>query len=427
MPRSRAITLSALLLVAACGDEPAAPLPVSSLEVVQGPPASVTPGADTVTIIVRATDAAGRGRPGEAVAWGVRAGGGHLEPLAERTGPDGLVAARWVIGPFLGDQRIAVSLPTEAGLELAAEATAFTADVVDAGYGYACALRTGETWCFGAETGGYAGNDADEGERPVRRFPGIRATELAVGNVTACVLDEAGVAWCRGVGFGRLGFGRVGQRIEGLPPLRRLSSGDDLYCGLSRIDATAWCWGLYQQVTQLSSTISFIDAAAGGGFTTPFACGLATDGETWCWRGETLAPEPAVPSAVSITGGGGLVCVRNVATDAYCWGLPRVQGVGATPTRIAEAVTDVHPGQGRILVASAGQYRIIGGGESESAERFARLRPRSFSADYDFCAIVASGAVYCTPRAAGRGRVTVREPSEPGFWVAVAVPVPAEN
>lgn len=407
MLRSRALALAALVLVGACGDDPADPLGASSLEVVQGPPSSVVPLRDTTTIIVRAVDAEGRAVPGTPVLWSVTEGGGSVQPVDERTGSDGLAAARWVPGELPGPQAVQAALAGEASLVLRTEAEAYRADAVEAGFDFACALRNGETWCLGHIGSSFGAPQQPQfTAAPLRFFPTVTATELAVSYGGACVTNAAGEVYCRGQGssYGR-GSDLGGRRIEGLPPLERIHGKVYLFCGIARADRTAWCWtdaGAQIAVRQASPTLEFLEVTTGGQFGR-VACGIATDERPYCWEFQ------GTPTPVDLPGGGardiavgeGFACATDPTAAVYCWvppgDFPEGGGLGATPTLVTRGAPRISAGFDGLFVDAAGTYSAFFRAQEQAGlDLLTRLRAVSVSANRASCALSAGGEVYCS-------------------------------
>ncbi|HET8625160.1 MAG TPA: Ig-like domain-containing protein, partial [Gemmatimonadales bacterium] len=57
-------------------------------------------------LVIRVTDAAGRGLGGVTVAWIVTDGGGSVKPVITTTGGDGQASTRWTLGTSAGRNRV---------------------------------------------------------------------------------------------------------------------------------------------------------------------------------------------------------------------------------------------------------------------------------------------------------------------------------
>jgi hypothetical protein len=91
-----------------------------------GPPAALAPASDTVRpgfanvtladpLVVRVTDADGKGVPGTAVAWSVASGSGTLASRQTLTDEGGRARNQWTLGVRAGDQHATAFVVTTAG------------------------------------------------------------------------------------------------------------------------------------------------------------------------------------------------------------------------------------------------------------------------------------------------------------------------
>ncbi|HEU4566279.1 MAG TPA: Ig-like domain-containing protein [Gemmatimonadaceae bacterium] len=122
--RSAAISLIApLVLLAACGDDGSSPeptIPPGALEIVSGDNQQGTVGAELAQpIAVRVLDADGKPMRGRVVSFFITAGGGSTASESRTTGDDGVVRARWTLGPTAGaPQTVRAETPGAAGQPL---------------------------------------------------------------------------------------------------------------------------------------------------------------------------------------------------------------------------------------------------------------------------------------------------------------------
>ncbi|HXF47577.1 MAG TPA: hypothetical protein VNK91_15810 [Burkholderiaceae bacterium] len=215
----------------------------------------------------------------------------------------------------------------------------------------ACGIAGGNAlYCWGT---GYYGQSGIGGygqtaATPYRVGPAQSFTAVAVGEIHACALDNAGLAHCWGSNY----YGQVGDgtRVDRGVPTVTLGgrSYTQIVAGLAHtcaLDAAgvAYCWGAGGQIGRASSTSAdrsvptavdgaqrFVQIAAGGWHT----CGIDTGGALWCWGDNTyaqfgdgggaasLSPRAiaGMPPFVQITAGGAHTCGRTAAGAVHCWG-----------------------------------------------------------------------------------------------------------
>ena len=129
---------------------------------------------------------------------------------------------------------------------MSGEVTALTAGVM-----FTCAVRSGQSWCWGRNAAGQLG-DGTRDERAVSvAVVGLSAACGITAGGSTCAL--AGVAYCWGANtFGRLGDGTDTSRtlpvaVIGLPPgVAALSAGAEHACALTQGGAL-FCWGANSQ------------------------------------------------------------------------------------------------------------------------------------------------------------------------------------
>jgi hypothetical protein len=173
---------------------------------------------------------------------------------------------------------------------------------ITAGFQYTCGLtETGEAWCWGDNRLGQLGNAsvAQFTAVPVPVSTQLRFDDIEGGLGMTCGVS-GGEVWCWGTEFGG-GFVQVGipTRVPVQAPLAAVAPGTSASCVLAETGA-AYCWGAngytWGQLgtgSLMSSTspvevaggISFakIDAARANHIFAGHVCGLAFDGEAWCW------------------------------------------------------------------------------------------------------------------------------------------------
>lgn len=131
MPRTRIqplLALAGVLTLSACGGgnlvlpgDAAAP---SDLVMVAGDGQSARTGSELpVSLVVRVVDDQGNPVPATTVTWSVAAGGGTIAPTATATDEQGLVSARWTLGPTPGPNSADAAVPGVDAVTFSANAT----------------------------------------------------------------------------------------------------------------------------------------------------------------------------------------------------------------------------------------------------------------------------------------------------------------
>jgi alpha-tubulin suppressor-like RCC1 family protein len=179
--------------------------------------------------------------------------------------------------------------------------------------------------------------------------PQATFASIAPGGSHTCALNAAGLAFCWGDNlYGQLGNG---SQTHALKPtavslgiaFASISSGDNHTCGVALSPkGAAYCWGQNSAgqlgdgsktdrytPTLVSGGINFFSVSAGNGFT----CGLAVDGNAYCWGPssaelgtgsyqQTSVPVRVASSVPFASIGTGLQHACGLGTDglAYCWG-----------------------------------------------------------------------------------------------------------
>jgi alpha-tubulin suppressor-like RCC1 family protein len=214
----------------------------------------------------------------------------------------------------------------------------------------------------------------------------------------SCGLTDAGAAYCWGsnssgaLGTAEVSESRVPVPVAGGVRFRSIAPGSRHVCGVA-VDGTVHCWGLWQ-LSEIGSPLQVLgtprtvptgrtlsDLTSGSWNT----CGLAEDGAALCWSGHPyhhaeygMAGVPqAVSGGVSFTsisagnhGGESFWCGLAGNGDAYCWGSNFYGTLG---------IGTFGPGTNR-----AEPTPVLGG-----------LRFQKLATGYIACGILESGAVYC--------------------------------
>lgn len=206
-------------------------------------------------------------------------------------------------------------------------------------------------WAWGANSVGQIGDGTFVNRSSPVEVAATSFTSVATGQISACGLTAAGVAYCWGDdSYGQLGNGSTGSTSQPEPvsmpvgiSFTQITVGISHACGLSS-DGSAYCWGgnAYGQIgdgttataytPQLITGYTFVSLTAGGQHT----CGLTSGGAGYCWGenvfgqlgiGNTIlqtAPHavtmPSATSFASMTAGSLATCALSTSGSAYCWG-----------------------------------------------------------------------------------------------------------
>ena len=199
---------------------------------------------------------------------------------------------------------------------------------------------------------------------PACGVPGL-VTDVALGLMHACSLENDGTIWCSGVNdHGELGNGAFTpmtatptEVVDALGPITdalSISAGKYHTCAVrARDGGSVWCWGQNPagqlgNASQLDSSIAVEVLATAGGVLTGaaevtlgdrYSCARTTAGQAWCWGegaryqlgdGTTFARATASPvlsstleplaGIVQLASGRSEVCALDGAGTVWCWG-----------------------------------------------------------------------------------------------------------
>ena len=197
-------------------------------------------------------------------------------------------------------------------------------------------------------------------------------TNVAVGDMHACLLDVSGQAVCWGKGLeGQLGGDSTPAKagpalVSGGHVFTAIVAARFHSCGLTP-QGEAWCWGLDKNAqlgagapptgtcgpdpcatapVKVAGSLTFTTLSASGQET----CGLTADGSAWCWglsdfgqlgaaAGETCPDGPCSREPLAVSGGhhfariavsaSGHACGLTDDGGAWCWGLNHQGQLGA--------------------------------------------------------------------------------------------------
>jgi len=168
---------------------------------------------------------------------------------------------------------------------------------IDAGYDYACAIKTdGTLWCWGSEYGiRLAKLSGSSALSPVQVNTDTDWKAVSAGVFHTCAIKADKSLWCWGLNSN----GQLGSSVDTVidVPTKLTSSewiqitaGDRHNCGI-QVDDSLWCWGLNDQgqlgignkINQTSpskvGSQSWLQVSAHDEYT----CGIQTDNSLWCW------------------------------------------------------------------------------------------------------------------------------------------------
>jgi alpha-tubulin suppressor-like RCC1 family protein len=277
-----------------------------------------------------------------------------------------------------------------------------TLSQVSAGQASLCALSSvGAAYCWGSGGLGQLGNRGSFSYSvPVAVYTGgvlsgVTLSQISAGGIGACVLSNAGAAYCWGYGnYGQLGNGTfnnvsapVAVTASGVlsgVTLSQIAVGFQHVCALSAA-GTAYCWGydadgeLGNNATANSNVpvaVSTSGALAGQTLSSIeagnyYTCVLSSTGAGYCWGygnsgqlGNNATSSSSVPVAVTATGvlsgatlsqlsaGQNSTCALDSPGTAYCWGSNSSGQAGSTTTAPATAFDNpvvVSPSQASTL------------------------------------------------------------------------------
>jgi alpha-tubulin suppressor-like RCC1 family protein len=293
---------------------------------------------------------------------------------------------------------------------------------ISAGNGFTCALAgTGAAYCWGSNASGQLGNNSTVGSSvPVAVYTGgvlagVRLTQIATGQNSACALASTGAAYCWGAnGSGQLGNGTSAQSsvpvavstsgvLAGVT-LAQITVGAVYACALGSTGA-GYCWGAngngqlgngtagitYNPLpVTVTTSATLTQIIAGAGVT----CALASSGAGYCWGangngqlGNNSTAQSAVPVPVSTSGvlsgvtltqvapGNNFSCALGSTGAAYCWGAGASGQLGDNST--AQSLVPVAVTTSGVLAGKT-LTQISAGSNS-----------------YDVCAQDSTGAAFC--------------------------------
>lgn len=216
------------------------------------------------------------------------------------------------------------------------------------GWNHQCALTaSGAAYCAGDNTWGQFGTGAQTsgGNTFVPAASGLTFAQIDANDQNGCGITAGGVLYCWGKNSERqvlptfVTGGVVATPTVQRPgtTFRKVSLGQHAAICALGTDDVIYCWGHndFMQVGRapastrdsarapISGSLRFRDVAVAG-----FGgCGIALDGDTYCWGGSNFAAEAALPALVpggrkftSISAGMTAYCGLESGGAVYCWG-----------------------------------------------------------------------------------------------------------
>ena len=259
------------------------------------------------------------------------------------------------------------------------------ATTIAVGGAHACVIvRSGDVWCWGADSSGQIGNGAPTNNIPDQHWatrpvavPGIHgAISIAAGIAHTCATLQNGTVWCWGADDdGQLGTGDSGGvpayvpgEVVGINNAAKVSAGLDHTCALLTT-GTIKCWGdntrgaLGDGATTNSATpvaVSGITHAVQVDLGQEHTCALLADGHVQCWGyndfgqlGDGNTTDSSVPVTVAGVSGARAISTDPATTCAIvaegsvlCWGTGQTGELGdgtwtdSLPPRAVVGITD---------------------------------------------------------------------------------------
>jgi alpha-tubulin suppressor-like RCC1 family protein len=241
---------------------------------------------------------------------------------------------------------------TESGANLALTPTEYVvpgAIDVAAGSGLSCAMTASEMWCWGSNSFGRLGPDADAEYEPTPLLvpfesppTGAANVQIEAGTREACVRRDDGSVWCWG----------THENVEHESAILVASGARDVDigplfgCVATAEGATCWPSGAIRMAPVEDGEVTADATRIGGGST--HACALSGSA-VWCWGGnersqavptssELVIGEAAValadPAVVDVAVGA-ITCAARAGADVVCWGTATFEFDYPEPTSIA--------------------------------------------------------------------------------------------
>lgn len=246
---------------------------------------------------------------------------------------------------------------------------------------HTCGLdASGMVYCWGENGSGQVGSgDTSDVLTPHSvTLPGP-AVEVAAGFSHSCALVQGGMAYCWGANpDGTLGTGSSDSVVVAPEPVTgghlfaSVTASYDASCGLTPAGA-AYCWGDNLVGSLGDGTLNnrsaptpvvgghvFVSLTSGGFYLHSITCGLAEDGENYCWgrtgdATSTPTPLPGDPGLTALAIGGEMACGTTASGALYCWSSGGASDLGNGVAEYTPSPVPVMPNQVIVSVA-VGRY-----------------------------------------------------------------------
>lgn len=252
-------------------------------------------------------------------------------------------------------------------------ATSFSVGSTGSAVGnYACAVSSGNVWCWIFGAGGYAAGELGDGTTnqsttpvevvtgPPPSSPLANIVSIAVDGGTGCAVDTSGHVWCWGAGTNyQLGTGTNTNSLwavevqsqSGGPPFSGAAQVATSFYGscARKTDGSVWCWGdnsfgqsgqgtaqaNYPYPVQVSALFTNVIALKEAYYQTATFCALTSDTSVWCWGGGGQYGSAPVKLTTDGDAGTPLSGVQQLAGECglksdgtvWCW-------IGKTATQL---------------------------------------------------------------------------------------------
>jgi hypothetical protein len=216
---------------------------------------------------------------------------------------------------------------------------------IAAGDGHTCGIATdGVTYCWGQNFAQLGSGSAESSALPVAVKGGHHFRAIAAWQWLTCATDDGGRPYCWGrrseTGFSAF-RSDTARLISGVSGLQSIAVGDNHACGMTT-DGQTWCWSWVAAAAAAPNAGPALRQIAVG----LIACGVAsTDGAIECWDAGFAFDTPPRPIAsglsVASVAAGGFQCALTALRAPYCWGANDAGGLGtgaSTASRFPVAV-----------------------------------------------------------------------------------------